>query len=49
MFERKHWLKLTEDEYWIIVHCLIDLRNKLLTQGHYTDAVDDVLLKMLKY
>ena len=31
-----------------IVAFLINLKNKLIEQGRYTDAVDDVLFKVLK-
>lgn len=31
-----------------IVASLINLKNKLIEQGRYTDAVDDVLFKVLK-
>ena len=47
-FNKKYWLYLSKDEYDLIIHCLIDLKNDLIRQGRYTDAVDDVLIKMLK-
>lgn len=47
-FNKKYWLYLAKDEYDLIIHCLIDLKNSLIKQGRYTDAVDDVLIKMLK-
>ena len=47
-FDKKYWLYLSKDEYDLIIHCLIDLKNSLFKQGRYTDAVDDVLIKMLK-
>ena len=31
-----------------IVASLTNLKNKLIEQGRYTDAVDDVLFKVLK-
>ena len=48
-FNKKYWLYLSKDEYDLIIHCLIDLKNNLIRQRKYTDAVDDVLIKMLKY
>lgn len=41
----KYKIWLTPDEYDLSVKCLIKLKNSLLSQGRYTDAVDDVLLK----
>ena len=47
MFEKKYHLYLEQSEYDCIIQCLIDLKNTLLQQGRYTDAVDDVLIKVL--
>lgn len=47
MREKKYHLYLTADEQSIVIQSLIDLKNNLIAQGRYTDAVDDVLLKVL--
>lgn len=47
MREKKYHLYLTVDEHSKVIQSLIDLKNNLITQGRYTDAVDDVLLKVL--
>ena len=47
MREKKYHLYLTADEQSKVIQSLIDLRNNLIAQGRYTDAVDDVLLKVL--
>lgn len=47
MREKKHHLYLTADEQSKVIQSLIDLKNNLIAQGRYTDAVDDVLLKVL--
>ena len=47
MREKKYHLYLTADEQSKVIQSLIDLKNNLLAQGRYTDAVDDVLLKVL--
>ena len=31
-----------------VIQTLIEMKNSLLEQGKYTDAVDDVLLKLTK-
>ena len=46
-FNKKYWLYLSKDEYDLIINCLIDLKNDLIRQGRYTDAVDDVLIKVV--
>ena len=43
----KYHLALTDNEYSLIIKSLNDLRNDLITQGRYTDAVDDVLVKFI--
>ena len=43
----KYHLALTDNEYSLIINSLNDLRNDLIEQGRYTDAVDDVLVKFI--
>ena len=40
-------LYLTDEEYSRVIQSLINLKNNLIAQGRYTDAVDDVLYKVL--
>ena len=47
MREKKYHLYLTADEQSKVIQSLIDLKNNLIAQGRYTDAVDDVLIKGL--
>ena len=42
--ERK---EITAEEQSRVIQSLIRLKNELLEQGKYTDAVDDVLCKVL--
>jgi hypothetical protein len=44
----KYHIYLSTKERNEIVAFLINLKNKLIEQGRYTDAVDDVLFKVLK-
>ena len=48
MFEKKIRIWLNSEEIRILTRSLIDLRNDLIQQGRYTDAVDEILLKLLK-
>ena len=48
MKAKKHHIYLSTKERNEIVAFLINLKNKLIEQGRYTDAVDDVLFKVLK-
>lgn len=48
MKEEKYHLYLDDNEYSKVIQSLVYLKNSLIEQGRYTDAVDDVLCKMLK-
>ncbi len=43
----KYYIAIDEYERRIIVSSLNNLRNKLIAEGRYTDAVDDVLVKVI--
>ena len=47
MRNQKHYIAIDENEWRIILNALNTLRNKLLAEGRYTDAVDDVLIKVV--
>ncbi len=45
MFRPKY--KFSYDEIRIIVMALVELKNQLIAEGRYTDAVDDLLVKFV--
>lgn len=47
MREKKYHIYLTDDKQSRVIQSLINLKNNLIAQGRYTDAVDDVLCKVL--
>ena len=47
MRNQKYYIAIDESERRIILNDLNALRNKLLAQDRYTDAVDDVLIKVV--
>lgn len=47
MREKKYHIYLTDDEQSRVIQSLINLKNNLISQGRYTDGVDDVLCKVL--
>ena len=47
MREDKFHIYLTDDEYSEVIQSLIRLKNSLISQGRYTDGVDDVLCKVM--
>jgi len=48
MRKRKYYLRLTEAEYHLILLCLLEYRNKLISQGKYTDGVEELIIKYAK-
>ena len=44
----KRKFKFDDYEVNIIIKELIELRNQLIAEGRYTDAVDDLLIKLCK-
>ena len=47
MFRKKRYIYLSDDELRCLVYSLVQLRNKLLAQGRYTDCVDELLVKVM--
>ena len=48
MKAEKYHIYLCEQERSQVIQFLIGLKNDLIAQGRYTDAVDDVLIKFTK-
>ena len=48
MREPRRILTIEPDEYRILLRCLVHFRNALIAEGKYTDAVDELLLKLDK-
>lgn len=44
----KYHLYLTYDERRTVINSLISLKNDLISQGRYTDAVDKLIVKLTK-
>ena len=48
MFKRKMKLMLSDEDAHILIESQSNLRNELLRAGRYTDAVDDILLRLYR-
>lgn len=48
MREKKYYLWFDSTDRGVIINCLNEMRNKLISEGRYTDAVDDVLVKIIE-
>ena len=48
MKKPKYHLYLTPDEQRTVINSLIGLRNDLISQGKYTDIIDELLIKFTK-
>ena len=45
MRKKKYYLAVDDYEYSVIIGSLNNLRNKLIEDGRYTDAVDELIIK----
>ena len=45
MKNTKYHIYLNSEERRLLISSLNDLRNKLISEGRYTDLVDEVLIK----
>ena len=48
MREKKYHIALDDFERRVVVNCMNEMRNKLIADGKYTDALDEVLLKVIR-
>jgi len=47
MLKKKHYLYLDESEHSLLVKSLVQMKDKLIQQGRYTDCVDELILKVI--
>ena len=47
MLKKRHYLYLSENEHRVLIRSLVQMKNKLIQQGRFTDCVDDLILKVL--
>ena len=47
MKEKKYYIALDAFERRVVVNCMNEMRNKLIADGKHTDALDEVLLKVI--
>ena len=47
MKDKKYYISLDDFERRVVVNCMNEMRNKLIADGKYTDALDEVLLKVI--
>ena len=45
MRKKQYYLAIDNYEYSVIIDSLNNLRNKLIADGRYTDAVDELIIK----
>ena len=46
LMKQKFYLALTTEEWRLMIEVLNKLRNRLISEGRYTDAVDEMLVKV---
>ena len=48
MKEKKYYIALDDFERRVVVNCMNEMRNKLIADGKYNEALDEVLLKVIR-
>ena len=48
MKEKKFYIVLDDFERRVVVNCMNEMRNSLIEDGKCTDALDEVLLKIIR-
>ena len=41
----KYYIPCTEEEVRIVLHSLVQMRNRLIREGRFTDCVDELIAK----
>lgn len=44
----KYYLYLSDEEYSLVLQSLVSLKNNLIREDRYTDAVDELIIKLSK-
>ena len=47
MLKKRHYLYLDEIEHRVLIRSLVQMKNRLLLEGRFTDCVDELILKVL--
>ena len=42
----KYYIPCTEEEIRIVLHSLVQMRNRLIREGRFTDCVDELIAKL---
>ncbi len=48
MRNKRYYLYINADERSLLISSLVDLKNKLLSKGRYTDVLDELIIKVGK-
>ena len=47
MPKKRHYLYLDEVEYRVLIRSLVQMKNRLIHEGRFTDCVDELIMKVL--
>ena len=48
MKDKKYYITLDDFERRVVVNCMNEMRNKLISDGKETDTLEEVLLKIIR-
>ena len=46
MLKKRHYLNLDEIEYRVLIRSLVQMKNRLIYEGRFTDCVDELIMKV---
>ena len=47
MLKKRYFLYLDEIEHRVLIRSLVQMKNRLIHEGRFTDCVDELILKAL--
>ena len=47
MLKKRHYLYLDEIEYRVLIRRLVQMKNRLIHEGRFTDCVDELIQKVI--
>ena len=44
---KKKWVYLNQEEWRFVLYAMNEFRNSLISEGHFTDVVDEIIIKII--
>ena len=47
MFQKKYYLYLSQSDFRVLLQSLVQMKNRLISEGRITDSVDELIQKVI--